>query len=553
MPRSGAAADDAPGRCDRRERASGRLRVTVGCSVPRRAGARLARRRPGAGPRPRPGRAADAGEPAAFGWSFDPAVVLPLVVVAVGWVVGRAAGRRGASRRTRCRASGRSRSSAGSPRSRSPSSPGIERYDTALFSVHMVQHILLTLVAAPLHRPRGAGHARCSACVAARSAGAGSCRSSTRGRCGSRPPGRRLADLRRRSCGGPTSRRSSTSRSRTGWSTTWSTSCSSARRCCSGGRPSGSTRHRGGCPIPAAAPVRVPADAPEHVPRGDHPQRVGACSTRTTRRSSGRGARRPSSTSRSPAGSCGSPGDLLFIAAIAAILVGWMRHEERDTARSERQARRRAGRDPDARGAPGRAAGRAQERDRGEPERLARPSERERRREVLEVALRVDVAARRRPRRPADRRARRGPISAARNARAATDRAPDGSTTRRLSSAARRTPAAISASDTVTIESSRRERWANVRRPSARVRVPSAIVRETSAADHVTIRPAASDSRASAASSGSTPMTRASGIERPDRDRDAARQPAAADRDEDGGDVRQRPRRSRGRPCPGRR
>ena len=27
---------------------------------------------------------------------------------------------------------------------------GIERYDTTLFSVHMVQHILLVLVAAPL-------------------------------------------------------------------------------------------------------------------------------------------------------------------------------------------------------------------------------------------------------------------------------------------------------------------------------------------------------------------------------------------------------------------
>ena len=31
-------------------------------------------------------------------------------------------------------------------------------------------------------------------------------------------------------------------------------------------------------------------------------------------------------------------GDFLFIAAMAAILVGWMRHDERDTARSERQA-----------------------------------------------------------------------------------------------------------------------------------------------------------------------------------------------------------------------
>ena len=82
-------------------------------------------------------------------------------------------------------------------------------------------------------------------------------------------------------------------------------------------------------------------------------------------------------------------GDFLFIAAMAAILVGWMRHDERDTARSERQARRRAGGDPDAGVAP-----------RGASRRGARPdAERQPRsgtgaREVLEVPLRVDVAAR---------------------------------------------------------------------------------------------------------------------------------------------------------------
>ena len=71
------------------------------------------------------------------------------------------------------------------------------------------------------------------------------------------------------------------------------------------------------------------------------------------------------------------------------------------------------------------------------------------------------------------------------------------------------------------------------------MRVPSAIVRDTSSAGQRTISPRASESRASAASSGSTPMTRASGRERLDRRRDAAGQPAAADRDEDRGDVRQ--------------
>ncbi len=84
-----------------------------------------------------------------FGWSFDPAVSLPLAIVALGWIV--------AVRRV----------DAAHPTNRVPRirtvaflgglaaiamalQSGIERYDTALFSVHMVQHILLTLVAAPL-------------------------------------------------------------------------------------------------------------------------------------------------------------------------------------------------------------------------------------------------------------------------------------------------------------------------------------------------------------------------------------------------------------------
>src|SRR5665254_18792 len=54
-------------------------------------------------------------------------------------------------------------------------------------------------------------------------------------------------------------------------------------------------------------------------------------------------------------------------------------------------------------------------------------------------------------------------------------------------------------------------RWANVRITRPCVRVPSAIVRERSAADLATIRPSARDSQASAASSCSTPMTRAAG------------------------------------------
>jgi cytochrome c oxidase assembly factor CtaG len=84
-----------------------------------------------------------------FGWSFDPAVTLPLAIVALGWIV--------AVRRVDA-----AHPSNRVPRIRSVAflgglatiavalQSGIERYDTALFSVHMVQHILLTLVAAPL-------------------------------------------------------------------------------------------------------------------------------------------------------------------------------------------------------------------------------------------------------------------------------------------------------------------------------------------------------------------------------------------------------------------
>ncbi len=85
----------------------------------------------------------------AFGWSFDPAVSLPLAIVALAWIV--AVRRVDAAHPTN-----------GVPRIRTVAflgglaaiaialQSGIERYDTALFSVHMVQHILLTLVAAPL-------------------------------------------------------------------------------------------------------------------------------------------------------------------------------------------------------------------------------------------------------------------------------------------------------------------------------------------------------------------------------------------------------------------
>jgi cytochrome c oxidase assembly factor CtaG len=84
-----------------------------------------------------------------FGWSFEPMVAIPILAAALSWVV--------AVRRVNAR----------HPANRVPVlrsvaflgglaavalalMSGIERYDTILFSVHMVQHLLLTLVAPPL-------------------------------------------------------------------------------------------------------------------------------------------------------------------------------------------------------------------------------------------------------------------------------------------------------------------------------------------------------------------------------------------------------------------
>jgi len=85
----------------------------------------------------------------ALGWSFEPALILPLIAAA--WLWTRAVRRVNSAHIDNP-----------VPRRRSvfflggllaiaiALQSGIERYDTSLFSVHMVQHILLTLVAAPL-------------------------------------------------------------------------------------------------------------------------------------------------------------------------------------------------------------------------------------------------------------------------------------------------------------------------------------------------------------------------------------------------------------------
>jgi putative membrane protein len=85
----------------------------------------------------------------AFGWSFEPFLILPLLAVAFLWT--RAVKRVNAThpdnpvpRRRTVFFLGGLLTIAIALQS------GIERYDTTLFSIHMVQHILLTLVAAPL-------------------------------------------------------------------------------------------------------------------------------------------------------------------------------------------------------------------------------------------------------------------------------------------------------------------------------------------------------------------------------------------------------------------
>lgn len=84
-----------------------------------------------------------------FGWTLEPAVLLPLLVAAVGWLrlvarIDRAHPANPVPRRRTVAFLAGLGVIAGALMS------GIDAYDTTLFSVHMVQHLLLTLVAAPL-------------------------------------------------------------------------------------------------------------------------------------------------------------------------------------------------------------------------------------------------------------------------------------------------------------------------------------------------------------------------------------------------------------------
>jgi putative membrane protein len=85
----------------------------------------------------------------ALGWTFEPAVVLPLGAAAVGWLrivrrIDRAHPANPVPRRRTVAFLGGLAAIAVALLS------GIDAYDTTLFSIHMIQHLLLTLVAAPL-------------------------------------------------------------------------------------------------------------------------------------------------------------------------------------------------------------------------------------------------------------------------------------------------------------------------------------------------------------------------------------------------------------------
>lgn len=84
-----------------------------------------------------------------LGWTFEPLLVLPLLAVAAGWWWLLRAVNRGHPDHP-VSVPRRYAFLAGLAAIAVALQSGIERYDTTLFSVHMVQHLVLTLVAAPL-------------------------------------------------------------------------------------------------------------------------------------------------------------------------------------------------------------------------------------------------------------------------------------------------------------------------------------------------------------------------------------------------------------------
>jgi putative membrane protein len=84
-----------------------------------------------------------------FGWSFEPLVAIPLALAAIGWLLlVRRIDREHPDTRV---PAGRTLAFLGGLITIAVAlESGIERYDTTLFSIHMVQHLLLMLLAAPL-------------------------------------------------------------------------------------------------------------------------------------------------------------------------------------------------------------------------------------------------------------------------------------------------------------------------------------------------------------------------------------------------------------------
>ena len=234
------------------------------------------------------------------------------LAVAVGWWGGPSGGSIAAHPANPVpRSRGRWRSSAGLLALAFALLSGIDRYDTTLFSVHMVQHVLLMLVAAPLIALAGAGHAASCASLAGDAPTLD-------------PAGPALA----RRCGSWPSRSSPGSFRGVMWAAHFSPLFDARARGPAGPRPGARAVPRRGAAVLVAGGRAGPgavADAPPGADRYVFLQMTQntflavvilsatACSTRTTRRSCGRGAPTPLDDQQLAAGIMWIAGDLVFL------------------------------------------------------------------------------------------------------------------------------------------------------------------------------------------------------------------------------------------------